>query len=171
MTESAEVFVASTASAPQTPLELGEELLLRGELLDDRLDHEVAAGEIRELGRQREPPTRRRGVCSSCPFSTLRVRKCVDPVARLLCELDGDLAADGVEAGLDAELRDTRAHRAQADDADLLISRATRASLPSSWARAARSRAPATAMSTSAAVSPTPRARKPIAGPLTTPPV
>ena len=37
------------------PLELGEELPLRLELLDDRLDHDVAVGEVAELGRQREP--------------------------------------------------------------------------------------------------------------------
>ena len=34
--------------------ELGEELLLGGELLDDRLDDEVAVGEIGELSRRRQ---------------------------------------------------------------------------------------------------------------------
>ena len=48
VTESADVFVASTASGLQIALELGEELLLRRELLDDRLDHEVAVGEVGE---------------------------------------------------------------------------------------------------------------------------
>ena len=53
VTDSADVLVARIVSAPADPLELGEERLLRLELLDDRLDHEVAVGEVGELGRQR----------------------------------------------------------------------------------------------------------------------
>ena len=48
VTDSADVFVASTASAPADLLERGEQLLLRRELLDDRLDHDVAVGERRQ---------------------------------------------------------------------------------------------------------------------------
>ena len=40
------------------PVELGEGLALRLELLDDRLDHEIAVGEVRELGRERQPADR-----------------------------------------------------------------------------------------------------------------
>ena len=39
---------------PDDLLERAEELLLGVELLDDRLDHEVAAGEVGELGRRRQ---------------------------------------------------------------------------------------------------------------------
>jgi hypothetical protein len=35
-----------------------EELALRGELLDDRLDHEVAVGEVAEVGRRLEASER-----------------------------------------------------------------------------------------------------------------
>ena len=45
-TERADVFVARTASGPRDPVELGEQLALRLELLDDRLDDEIAVGEV-----------------------------------------------------------------------------------------------------------------------------
>ena len=41
-----------------------------------------------------------------------------DPLVRTLAQLGRHLATDGLEPGLDAELRDPGAHRAQADDAD-----------------------------------------------------
>ena len=43
---------------PADPVELGEELALRLQLLDDRLDHEVAVGEVVELGGQGQPADR-----------------------------------------------------------------------------------------------------------------
>ena len=51
-TESADVFVARIASGRRDPVELGEQLALRLELLDDRLDHEVAVREVADVGRQ-----------------------------------------------------------------------------------------------------------------------
>ena len=53
---------------PREPVELREELALRLELLDDRLDHEIAPGEVVDLGRQRQAGERR--------VSLLRVRRC-----------------------------------------------------------------------------------------------
>ena len=106
---------------PADALELGEELLLRREILDDRLDHEVAVGEVGEVGRQREPADG--GVARALlelPLLHLAREEVRDPVARALAELERDLAADRLDAGLDAELRDARAHRAEPDDADLL---------------------------------------------------
>ena len=44
---------------PDDAVELGEDLALRLELLDDRLDHEVALREVGELGREAQPPERR----------------------------------------------------------------------------------------------------------------
>ena len=85
VTESAEVLVARTASGTADPLELGEELPLRLELLDDRLDHEVAVGEVAELGRQREPAHRvvaRRLL--ELPLVDLAGEEVADPLARLL---------------------------------------------------------------------------------------
>ena len=164
VTESADVFVASTASARQTRSSSREQLLLRAELLDDRLDHDVAVGEVGELA-----SSARGGRCrtlSIWPFSTLRVRKCVDAGARLLPQLGGHLAPDGLDAGLDAELRDARAHRAQSDDSDLHLREGAYVA-----ARAARSEHRRRRRDRARRVKPTPRARKPIAGPLTTPPV
>ena len=69
-------------------LELGEELPLRLELLDDRLDHEVAVGEVAELGRQRQPADRvvaRRLL--ELPLLDLAGEEVADPLARLLAEL------------------------------------------------------------------------------------
>ena len=52
------------------PLELGEERVLGVEILDDRLDHEVAVRKGGELGREgraaREPPTARRSSFAPC---------------------------------------------------------------------------------------------------------
>ena len=105
---------------PADPVELGEELPLRLELLDDRLDHEVAVGEVVELGRQRQPPDRRVArALLQLPLLDLAREEVRDPAARLLGQLERDLAADGVHARLDAELRDPGAHRAQPDDPDL----------------------------------------------------
>ena len=65
------------------PVELGEELPLRAELLDDRLDHEVAVGEVGEVGREREP---RDGVVARAllelPLLDLAREEVADPVAR-----------------------------------------------------------------------------------------
>ena len=43
----------------------------------------------------------------------------LDASARLLPQLVGDLAPDGLEPRLDGELRDARAHRPQPHDSDL----------------------------------------------------
>ena len=51
--------VSRPGSCPaRRSLELGEGLALRLELFDDRLDHQVAAGEVLEARRQRQPPER-----------------------------------------------------------------------------------------------------------------
>ena len=42
----------------------------------------------------------------------------VDPATRALAELGLDLAADYLEAGLQADLRDPGTHRAEPDDPD-----------------------------------------------------
>ena len=80
---------------PADPVELGEELALRRELLDDRLDHEVAVGEVAQLGREREPPDRlvaRRLL--ELALLDLPRQEVADPAARLLAQLERHLAAD-----------------------------------------------------------------------------
>ena len=100
-------------------LELGEEPSLRLELLHDRLDHEVAACELGELGRQREPTD---GIVAGGllerPLLDLAREEVRDAVASALGEVERDLAADRLDAGLDAELRDPGTHRTEPYDAD-----------------------------------------------------
>ena len=100
-------------------LELPEELVLDRELFERGFDHDVTAGEIGQLVRQREPrdcgvPRVRR----ERPLLDLARQEVRDPVARLLGACDLDLAADRCEFGLDRELCDAGAHRAEADHAD-----------------------------------------------------
>ena len=142
-------------------LELREQLLLRREFLDDRLDDEVAVGEVGELRRRREQREVER---LQLPLLDLARQEVPDALARLLAEVGGHLAPDRVDACLDAELRDARAHGSQSDDADLHARDPNRG--PS-----ATMTAPATASSPRAALRPTPRATKPIVGPFTKAPV
>src|SRR5262249_19093192 len=150
---------------PADPLELREQLLLRAEVLDDCLDHQIAVRKVGQLGRKRQPReravTRARLELTLLDLAREEVR---DARLRALRQLERDLTPDGVDTRLDRELRDAGAHRAQADDADLHARESRRG--PSSAIAA-----PATAISESDTVSPTPRARKPISGPFTTPPV
>ena len=52
------------------------------------------------------------------PLLDLAREEVRDALARLLAQLGRDLAPDRLDAGLDAELRDARAHGAEADHAD-----------------------------------------------------
>ena len=45
-TGSVEVLVAMIVSWPTTRVDLGEQRLLHGQVLDDGLDHEVAVGQV-----------------------------------------------------------------------------------------------------------------------------
>ena len=101
-------------------LELGEGLALRLELLDDRFDHQIALGEIRELGRERQPAER--GVAllgGHLPLLDRTAEVMLDRPAGTLAQLLAHLAADGLEAGLGRDLRDPRSHRPETDHSDL----------------------------------------------------
>ena len=140
-------------------LELREERPLGVELLDDRLDHEVAVGERVELRRRAQA-----GDCvvpllvGALPLLDLAREEMPDPTCGGLTELGRHLAADHVEARLHGDLRDPGAHRAEPDDTDPLhvhgagiypsrapdraaIRAAMRASASASPARAAARRA------------------------------
>ena len=89
------------------------------ELLDDRFDHEVASGERVELCRQRQLLERSRALVGRHALLVdLALEEVRDPVACLLTEVVGDLAAHGLVSRFDRELGDPGAHRAQADNAD-----------------------------------------------------
>ena len=102
-------------------VELAEHILLHIHVLEDGLDHEVAIGEILELERRckkRHPLVDVRSRDSSALRRALVVLA-YDPEAaieRLLLHLDDRHR----NAGVGEVHRDTAAHRAGADDADLL---------------------------------------------------
>ncbi len=105
---------------PRDPVELGKGLPLRPELLDDRLDHEIAVGEILELGR--EGQSRERGVPllgGHLPLLDRAAEVVLDRPAGALAQLVAHLAADRLVPGLGRNLRDSGAHRAEPDDSNL----------------------------------------------------
>ena len=95
----AEVFDARIASGAGEAVELGEHLPLRLELLDDRLDHEVAVGQVGELGREGQPAERRvpllGGRLALLDGAANVVR---DRLSGAFTELLADLAPDRLEA-------------------------------------------------------------------------
>ena len=99
---------------------------MTAEVLERCLDHDVALGEVGELGRQ---PQATDGVVArgllERPLLDLARQEVRDAVAGLLAAGELDLVPDDVEARLERELRDPGAHRAQADDADDLHSFST----------------------------------------------
>src|SRR4029450_279748 len=103
------------------PVELGEDLPLQLQVLEGGLDHEIAVGQIRQLRGQRQALRRATAFTLGQPsFLHAAVEVPLDRGATALRKLLADLAPDSVESGLHAHLRDTRAHRSQADDTDLL---------------------------------------------------
>src|SRR5438067_11805792 len=99
-------------------VELGEELLLRADLLDYRLDHQIA---VLEVGERRRAPE-----AAACRFGVLFGRatalyqpseRTVDPLETLIQERLIDLAHDRVDSRLRANLRDARTHLPEPDHA------------------------------------------------------
>jgi hypothetical protein len=122
------------------PLEVPEQLALCTELLDDRLDHEVAVRERGELGGRLQPADGSVALLlRALAFLDLSREEVIDPGRCRLSELGRNLAPDDVEARLDRNLSDARAHRAEPDHPDPLhihgggIYRA-----PPTWSAAAR---------------------------------
>ena len=67
-----DVLVGEDRAVGDDAVELAEEVLLGGEVLDDRLDHEVAVGELAEVATRAvtRPSTAVRSASSSLPRST-----------------------------------------------------------------------------------------------------
>ena len=102
-----------------------QELALRREVLDDRLDHELRDADVGQRHHRRDPRDRRIGVGLREP--ALRRRACAsdagDALLRRIAGADArvvQLHAMAVERG---DLRDAGAHRAGADDGDRGIRR------------------------------------------------
>ena len=99
-------------------IELGEDGALQLELLEDRFDDEIAVGQLGQLRRQRQARERSLPlVLGQAALLDAACQVAVDRGPPALCELLAHLPADGVVAGLHADLRDSGSHRAEADDA------------------------------------------------------
>jgi hypothetical protein len=104
---------------PAEPVELREEGTLGHELLHDRLDHEVTLRKHLDLRRDAETGNGRVAIfLPELALLDLAREEMTDLARCCLTELVAHLAADGVVAGLDRELRDPGAHGAEADHAD-----------------------------------------------------
>ena len=117
-----EVLVARMASASADVVELAEQLLLDGEVLDDRLDDEVAVGEVVELGGGGDPGeiTASRSASSSLPRSTCLASdfsSAATMASALSCWRDRSTTS---MPGLGGHLGDARAHDPRPDDAHSL---------------------------------------------------
>ena len=101
------------------PVELLEELALDLQILEGSLDHEPAGAELGDVGDERQAAERRvLLVLAQAPFLDAAGQVVVDRLPPPLAELRVDLAADHLDSGLDADLRDAGAHGAEPDDAD-----------------------------------------------------
>ena len=113
------MFVARIASGRTIRSSSPKSSSFGAEVLDDRLDDEIAVGQVGEVGRQGERRERRLADgLRHLLLVDLALEEVSDPVLRLRAELVRDLAADGLVSGFDRELRDPCAHRAKPDDAD-----------------------------------------------------
>ena len=145
VTESADVLVASTASGRtiRSSSSKSARLASSSSTIASITRSQPARSESSVVS-DRRPAAAARSSAASCPFSTLRSRKCSIRPRACLAELERHLAADGLEARLDRELRDPRAHRAQPDHAHSAHQAATAADSRRPRRREAVSRASAT---------------------------
>jgi len=94
--------------------------VLHRQVLERRLDHDIAVREVSELRRQAQARDRcvARGLLE-LTLLDLAGQEVRDPVACRLAALGLHFAPDRIEACLDRKLRDAGAHRPEAYDADL----------------------------------------------------
>ena len=102
-------------------VELGEEVLLRGEVLDDRLDHEVALAQLAEVGDRAHPAEHRVALVGVelAPVDLLGQRL-LEPRDHRVGGALGPAAQHDLEAGLGRDLGDARAHDPRTHDPDPL---------------------------------------------------
>ena len=120
-TGSVDVLVARIVCVGADAVELGEEVLLGGEVLDDRLEHEVAVGELAEVGDRAHPAEHRvaLGGVELAPLDLLGERLLEAGDHRVGGALR-PAAQHDLDAGLGRDLGDARAHDPRTDDADAL---------------------------------------------------
>src|SRR3546814_4984363 len=95
------------------------DLGLQGRVLEDGLDHQVAAREVGRVG-GRLDPAEELGLLllGGLAAGDRLVQDPLGVALALLGVLDGDVLEDDLHAGLRADVGDTRAHHAGAEDAD-----------------------------------------------------
>ena len=119
VTDSDEVLVARMASAPTIPSRARKISCLTGELLDDRLDDEVAVLDVGQLGGEGDPVDQlRRLLLGELAPLDGPGGGVLDVLATALEGLLVQLDADHLVAVAGEDLGDAGAHRAEADDAD-----------------------------------------------------
>ena len=112
----AEVLLGQDGLLGTDGAEGGEELPLGADVLDDRLDHELAPGEPAELAHERQPPERAAPLVLAAPALLHAAREPASMRPRALERRVVDVAADHLEAALEQHLRDARPHLPEADD-------------------------------------------------------
>ena len=102
-------------------LELGEDLLLDGHLLEDGLEHEIAAGEDLPLGAARDERGEEARLPLTEPALADQVAELVrDPRSRVVHLLLAEVAKDdGHFEAVEHEQRELACHQSRSDDADL----------------------------------------------------
>ncbi len=100
--------------------DLGEHLLLEARVLEDRLDDEVAPGQVGRVGRRRDPGQHLLGLRSGQPAAIDRLGVELLAVGLPLGSgLGGDVLEHDLHPGAGARVGDARAHHAGAEDGDL----------------------------------------------------
>ena len=120
VTESAEVLVASTASGRQIRSSSAKSSRFgsSSSTIASITTSQSAKSPSSVVSESRLMASSR-AACCELPLLGLAREEVPDPLARLLPQLGADLAADGLDPGLDAELRDPGAHGTEPDHADL----------------------------------------------------
>jgi hypothetical protein len=116
---SVEVFEARTAVGATIASSRANSARLASEVLDDRLDHQIAAGQGREVGREGQPALRGgRSLGRQLALGDPARHRLDDAVAQAADVAAAGLHDDHREAGQGGHLRDAGAHQSTADDAD-----------------------------------------------------
>ena len=117
---SVEVLLQSSASALTCAGDLGEDLVLERRVLEDRLDHQVAPGQVGRVGR-RGDAAQQLGLLllGAAPAGDRLVEEACAVGLALLGALGGDVLEHDLHAGPRADVGDAGAHHPGAEHADL----------------------------------------------------
>ena len=113
----ADVLLARMACSSQMASRAAKSCALGADVLDDRLDHELAPGEPAELAHERQPLERAAPLVLAALALLHAAREpALDARTRALERCVVDVAADHLATALEQHLCDARPHLAEADD-------------------------------------------------------